>query len=439
MENGIKQFIAAISMGRYLRLLACLLMVVLPLALTAQKKHLIPLHQSKILHLPDGAPDMSDLVEAVIDGIKWYQEYQCREKMNPIIEANIKKEMRAVKVDEPYTLGLDKDACKFLFLSKGHGPSYVPPNAHIYEIRIYPDITREKNFPGNVRFENIHPKTALVASYRDDKGKWFAGGPLQWTAIGFDTEDQALAQVHLPDLTRQYIQQLGKYRIYALNADLNLSDVDIRVKLKEDTKTKRYTILIPDRQIFPMPTAPPDFSSLLGAVYHGIKQHRDYSCRETLNPIIEENIRKEMRNVRVDEPYSLGLDLDACKFIFLAKGHGPLLTPPNTSVFLIRVYPDITTDDNFPGNGSFEGVSEKTALVASYQDEKGMWFAGGPLLWTSVGYKTEEQALSEVHLPDFTRKYIQQLGKYRIYILNTELNSWDVDIRNKLTELKSVK
>lgn len=426
-------------MNRNTILLFLSLILTLPSKTQAQKRHTILIPERKIYHQPDGVPDISDLVEAIGDGIKWYQEYQCREKLNPIIEANIKREMRAVKVDEPYTLGLDKDACQFIFLSKGHGPSYVPPNTHIYEIRIYPDITQDKNFPGNVSFENINPKTALVASYCDEKGKWFAGGPLQWTTIGYDTEDQALAQVHLPDFTRQYIQELGKYRIYTLNTDLNLSDVDIRSKLREGNKTKRYTILIPDRQIFPQPTEPPDFSSLIDAVYNGIKQYRDYTCREKLNPVIEANMRKEMRNVSVDEPYSLGLDLDACKFLFLAKGHGPLLTPPNTSVFLIRVYPDITTDENFPGNESFEGINQKTALVASYRGEGGKWFAGGPLLWTSVGYDTEEQALAEVHLPDFTRKYIQQLGKYRIYALNAELNPWEVDIRNKLKELNNIK
>jgi len=76
----------------------------------------------------------------------------------------------------------------------------------------------------------------------------------------------------------------------------------------------------------------------------------------------------------------------------------------------------------------------KTALVVSYQNDAGYWFAGGPTQWIQAGEKTEEEALDYVYNDKKdSLRYLGRHGKFRVYSLDRDLYSYDTDVRKKLS------
>jgi hypothetical protein len=159
-----------------------------------------------------------------------YASIQCLEKMNPIIEAALQKEMKKITAESPYILTVDYNTCQFYSLipDKGTGGIFAPTST-VYYIKLYPKIDTKApavNNPANVG------KKALLATYPDANGNWIAMGPYM-TSDPYASEKQAIGSLFYGDGDLNFICERGKYRIYSLNEALKYDGLDVRQALKQ--------------------------------------------------------------------------------------------------------------------------------------------------------------------------------------------------------------
>lgn len=74
-------------------------------------------------------------------------------------------------------------------------------------------------------------KKPILATYKDDNGKWIAMGPYM-TTDPYDTENQALGSLFYSDSDLTFLCQRGKFKIYNLNGKVEHDARDIRSALK---------------------------------------------------------------------------------------------------------------------------------------------------------------------------------------------------------------
>ena len=79
--------------------------------------------------------------------------------------------------------------------------------------------------------ESSAKKKPLLATYKDDNGKWIAMGPYM-TTDAYETENQALGSLFYSESDLTFICQRGKFKIYALNGKVEHDARDIRLELK---------------------------------------------------------------------------------------------------------------------------------------------------------------------------------------------------------------
>jgi hypothetical protein len=79
--------------------------------------------------------------------------------------------------------------------------------------------------------ESSAQKKLLLATYKDDNGKWIAMGPYM-TTDPYETENQALGSLFYSESDFTFICQRGKFKIYALNGKVEHDARDIRLELK---------------------------------------------------------------------------------------------------------------------------------------------------------------------------------------------------------------
>ncbi|MCU0821494.1 MAG: hypothetical protein MUC95_03355 [Spirochaetes bacterium] len=85
----------------------------------------------------------------------------------------------------------------------------------------------------------IKTQTALVVTWQDGSGKWFAAGPVQTTMIGFKTEQEALYFVYVAKFdSLKLIGNLNHFTIYSLDRTLETNEEDARAKLYVDNLAK---------------------------------------------------------------------------------------------------------------------------------------------------------------------------------------------------------
>jgi hypothetical protein len=79
--------------------------------------------------------------------------------------------------------------------------------------------------------ESSAQKKLLLATYKDDNGKWIAMGPYM-TTDPYETENQALGSLFYSESDLTFICQRGKFKIYALKGKVEHDARDIRLELK---------------------------------------------------------------------------------------------------------------------------------------------------------------------------------------------------------------
>jgi|GEM_PF-4968321 len=200
--------------------------------LYSQKEHtiIIPSGQSAGASASMDLSGIEDLVSEIGKYANLYASIQCLEKMNPIIEAALQKEMKKITAESPYILTVDYNTCQFYSLipDKGTGGIFAPTST-VYYIKLYPKIDTKApavNNPANVG------KKALLATYPDANGNWIAMGPYM-TSDPYASEKQAIGSLFYGDGDLNFICERGKYRIYSLNEALKYDGLDVRQALKQ--------------------------------------------------------------------------------------------------------------------------------------------------------------------------------------------------------------
>jgi len=176
-----------------------------------------------------------ELLQQVIHYVNLHASITCLEKLNPILEDTLKKEMRKIKEETAYILAINYDACRFMKLYPDNGKKDLWDNyTTVYHITLYPDITLHPDFPSastTKKDESSAQKKPLLATYKDDNGKWIAMGPYM-TTDPYETENQALGSLFYSDSDLTFICQRGKFKIYSLNGKVEHDARDIRSALK---------------------------------------------------------------------------------------------------------------------------------------------------------------------------------------------------------------
>lgn len=198
----------------------------------SQKKYTISV-PTKQYNSVSTTPDFSsieDLISEVGKYANLYASINCLEKMNPLIEDALKKEMSRITEESPYILTVDYNSCEFhsLLPDKGTGGIFSPSST-VYYIKLYPKIDTKApavNNPANVG------KKALLATYPDANGNWIAMGPYM-TSDPYASEKQAIDSLFYSDNDLRFICERGKYRIYSLNEALKYDGLDVRQALKQ--------------------------------------------------------------------------------------------------------------------------------------------------------------------------------------------------------------
>lgn len=205
------------------------------LQLSAQEgmRYLIP---SKIVNQSNSMGcDPSELIEVANEFLKLHASIQCVKTINPEIDNGIRVEMKKIKKETPYTLIVDYNECKFISLFPDkENDLLISPKWTIYKINLYPEITFISDFPSvstTNKDETSTSKKPLLATYKDDNGKWIAMGPYI-TTDPYETEKQALGSLFYSDSDLTFICQRGKFKIYALNGKVEHGARDIRLALK---------------------------------------------------------------------------------------------------------------------------------------------------------------------------------------------------------------
>ena len=198
----------------------------------SQQKYTISV-PSKQYNAVSGGTDLSaieDLMSEVGKYANLYASIQCLEKMNPIIEEALQKEMSRITGESPYILTVDYNTCQFYSLlpDKGTGGIFSP-NSTVYYIKLYPKIPVD---PVVKREPAGTGQKPLLATYRDANGNWIAMGPYM-TSDPFPTEKQAIGSLFYGDADLNFICERGKYRIYSLNEAMKYDGRDIRSALKQ--------------------------------------------------------------------------------------------------------------------------------------------------------------------------------------------------------------
>lgn len=200
--------------------------------LYSQKEHIIsvPTEHYQKISAPGNVPNIKRLMEQIGHYANLYTSIQCLEKMNPVIEAALQKEMSRITEESPYILTVDYNSCQFYSLlpDKGAGGIFAPTST-VYYIKLYPKIDTKApavNNPANVG------KKALLATYPDANGNWIAMGPYM-TSDPYASEKQAISSLFYGDGDIHFIGERGKYRIYSLNEALKYDGLDVRQALKQ--------------------------------------------------------------------------------------------------------------------------------------------------------------------------------------------------------------
>lgn len=198
----------------------------------SQKKYTISV-PTKQYTAGSASADLSsieDLMNEVAQYANLYASINCLEKMNPLIEDALRKEMSRITEESPYILTVDYNSCQFYSLlpDKGTGGIFAPTST-VYYIKLYPKIDTKApavNNPANIG------KKALLATYPDANGNWIAMGPYM-TSDPYASEKQAISSLFYNDSDLNFIGERGKYRIYSLNEALKYDGLDVRQALKQ--------------------------------------------------------------------------------------------------------------------------------------------------------------------------------------------------------------
>lgn len=200
--------------------------------LYSQKEHTISVPTDHYQKVSAGGkvPNIKRLMDEIGHYANLYTSIQCLEKMNPVIEAALQKEMGRVTEETPYILTVDYNSCQFYSLipDKGTGGIFAPTST-VYYIKLYPKI--DTKAPAVNNSVNVGKK-ALLATYRDANGNWIAMGPYM-TSDPSATEKQAIDSLFYSDGDINFICERGKYRIYSLNEALKYDGLDVRQALKQ--------------------------------------------------------------------------------------------------------------------------------------------------------------------------------------------------------------
>jgi len=89
---------------------------------------------------------------------------------------------------------------------------------------------------------------------------------------------------------------------------------------------------------------------------------------------------------------------------------------------------------------TYDWKANGTAYAITWQNSAGWWFAVGPLQATSAGEKLEEVALDFVIGSKARKansmKFIGDCGKFKVYNLGVEYESYDLDAINYVSKYK---
>lgn len=187
---------------------------------------------------PLGAADALDVQHLIDEFAKYAKIYKksiCTETLDPLIAMHLKTEMGKIKEGTAYLLAVDYENCKFISLLPDKGTGSISSSGHtIYRITLYQDITLHPDFPATAimkKDESSTPKKPILATYRDENGKWVAMGPYM-TTDPYDSENQALGALFYADADLTFLCQRGKFKIYLLKEKVEHDARDIRAALK---------------------------------------------------------------------------------------------------------------------------------------------------------------------------------------------------------------
>lgn len=97
------------------------------------------------------------------------------------------------------------------------------------------------------------------------------------------------------------------------------------------------------------------------------------------------------------------------------------------SIATVAILSAFTLSESEPKKVDAEGK----AYAVTWKNDAGWWFAVGPVQATSAGEKTEDKALDHVRGYDSKKKghlkHVYTCGKYRVYDLGVDYNSYDMD------------
>lgn len=124
------------------------------LIINAQKEHTISIQT--VNPAPGSKPgetvanNAADLFEHINVFARSYADYKCLEKVNPVVEENIKTKMKQLEEGKPFVLVVDYKNCKFISLLPDNGfGEIIDPNWIVYHITVYPEIKRDPIITGN--------------------------------------------------------------------------------------------------------------------------------------------------------------------------------------------------------------------------------------------------------------------------------------------------
>ena len=235
--------------------------IILCINLFAQKEYTISIptenysiENKKTTVTPNSQKSLG-LIKEVIHYVNLYSSISCMEKLNPILEDALKKEMKKITEETAYILTINYDECIFLKLYPDNRHkdlvgtpcivknNTIPDNGQkdlwdayttIYHITLYPDITLHPDFPSSTvikKDENSASKRPLLATYLDDNGKWIAMGPYTHSD-SCPTEKKALDELFYGGTGQlTLLCKRGKYNIYVINGKTDNILIDVRYTL----------------------------------------------------------------------------------------------------------------------------------------------------------------------------------------------------------------
>lgn len=154
---------------------------------------------------------------------------------------------------------------------------------------------------------------------------------------------------------------------------------------------KEYTISVPTVNHAPGSkpgkTVAQNAASFLGQINAYATIIADFNCLEKVNPVIEQNLNSQMKQLEEGKPFVLVVDYKNCKVISLLpdNGFGEIIDP-NWVVYHITVYPEIKRDPVITGD---EDLRIRKEIMESSEMEN----------------KSVDEILAQLSDPDFLKKY----------------------------------